>query len=171
MRKVEILSPEREKIQEEVKILEQAKQEISEMGRIANEQGSETFGHDNPILENKKEQSELLYWRILAKWDILSQIQNCLIIPEEDILHRKQNPNYRGLGSIFSLQMNGARKELQVILTGLIQGKIEFEGKTYTGISPKTDLFIALQGKSKDDNFERLTADGRKISGKILDIQ
>lgn len=61
MRKVEILSPEREKIQEEVKILEQARQEISEMGRIANEQGSETFGHDNPILENKKEQSELLY--------------------------------------------------------------------------------------------------------------
>ena len=67
--------------------------------------------------------------------------------------------------------MNGVRKELQVILTGLMQGKIEFGGKSYMGISPKTDLFQALQGKSKDDNFERLTDDGRKISGKILDIQ
>ena len=67
MRKIEILAPEREKIQEEVDKVEQAKQEISELGRIANEQGSETFGHDNPILENKKEQNELLHGRLLAK--------------------------------------------------------------------------------------------------------
>lgn len=126
MRKIEILAPEWEKIQEEVEKVEHAKQEISELGRIANEQGSETFGHDNPILENKKEQNELLHGRLLAKGDILSQIQNCLIVSEEDILSRKQNPEYMGLGSIVSVQMNGVRKELEVILTGLMQGKIEF---------------------------------------------
>ena len=60
MRKVEILPNEWEKIQEEVQALDDAKEEISEIGRIANEQGSETFGHDNPLLENKKEQSEIL---------------------------------------------------------------------------------------------------------------
>lgn len=127
MRKVEILPNEWEKIQEEVQALDDAKEEISEIGRIANEQGSETFGHDNPLLENKKEQSEILSGRVLAKQDTLMQIQNCLIIKEEDIALRKQEAGYLGLGSIVTVNLNGAKKELQLILTGLVQGKkVEF---------------------------------------------
>ncbi|MDR2190024.1 MAG: hypothetical protein LBP53_02280 [Candidatus Peribacteria bacterium] len=57
---VNVLAFEIEELKKRVNQAIDLRKEIEELGKTANEQGDETFGHDNPILEAKHEKERYL---------------------------------------------------------------------------------------------------------------
>lgn len=156
MNKIEILPSEYNILKQELDIIEHEKEEIRNLWLTANEQWSETFWHDNAILEAKAEKERILAARIQEKGDIWLQIAKCFIIPESDIKERKEQDILihgevkGGLGSIYSLKYEGQQRELKWIMTWIVQGKkIEFDGHSYPSFSPTTELWKALFWKSR----------------------
>lgn len=117
------------------------KEEIAQLWRDANLQWSETFGHDNPILESKHEKSMLLSMQRSKFAEIERHLSTCLITTEEEISKRKQSELIEfgkisiDVWSIVKLKIADSLQESEFLITGLTQGtKITFMWKKYLTI-------------------------------------
>lgn len=178
MNKIEVLPSEFNLLKQELEYIETEREEIRNLWLTANEQWSETFGHDNPILEAKAEKERLLASKMKERWNIPLQIQQCFIISESDVKERKEQDIILSwevqwwLGSIYTLKYKNQAKELRWIMTWLIQWKkIEFDWHLYASFSPETDLWKALLWKSKWESWSFVVWWKNNIEFTILDIE
>lgn len=173
----EILHSEYEFLQARVGEMEEAKKEIAFLWKEANLQGSETFGHDNPILETKREKSILLSLQQSKFKEVADQLASCLVVTEEEILKRKKESLEKNgklsldVGSIVTIEIIGTNKISDLLVAGMTQGiKMSFQWKTYPTICSASPMRMWIVWKSIGD-IGQFTHDGKKKSVKIINIQ
>ena len=129
-------------------MFDKVRKEIAELWKDANEQWSETFGHDNPILEAKHEKESMLALRQSEIRKVEHLLLHCLIISEDDISNNKWEIK---TGSIVTYAMDW-QEPVSMLVTWITQGKkVVFKGKEYWCISNQSPIWSWLWGKKIGD--------------------
>lgn len=172
-----VLSDEYDILNEKLKQLQIEKDEIAQLWKDANLQWSETFGHDNPILESKHEKSMLLSIQMPKFIEIEKQLSSCLITTEEEVIKRKQQDleNFGnisiGIWSIIKIKIEWAIQESELLVAWITQGtKINFMWKKYSTICESSPIRSAIVWKYPGDKWSFLQSWKSKWVS-IIDIQ
>lgn len=172
-----ILSDEYSVLSDRLKHMAREKAEIAQLWKDANLQWSETFWHDNPILEAKHEKSRLLSMQREKFSEIEKRLSACLIITEDEISKRKsQELLEKGkisidVGSIIRLKIGDSVQESELLVAGLTQGtKISFMWKKYSTICATSPIRWGIAWKYAGEEGAFLH-DWKKKSVLIVDVR
>ncbi len=167
MKEFPVFAFEVDELKEKLETFNKLRQEISELWVTANEQWSESFWHDNPILEAKQEKERMMSLMLPEVRRIEQLLHYCLTISEDGIIKRDWEIS---LWSIVTYSINNW-SPITALITWVVQGKkVIFKWQEYMSVSRQSPIRKWLEGKKIWDS-SIINIWGEKRAIKIINIE